>query len=58
LSRINDVGKIRDRKQRKDIGKYSTVNRTIRNWNHLPAEKLGLSHLNPRFLDTDLRQQL
>jgi len=29
------------RKQRKDIGKYSFVNRTIKNWNQLPAEELG-----------------
>jgi hypothetical protein len=26
---------------RKDMGKYSFVNRTIENWNQLPAEALG-----------------
>jgi hypothetical protein len=26
---------------RTDIGKYSFVNRTIKNWNQLPAEALG-----------------
>ena len=31
LSRVDHVGKIRDRKQRTDIGKYSFVNRTIKN---------------------------
>jgi hypothetical protein len=32
---------IRDRNQRTDIGKYTFVNRTIKNWNQLPAEALG-----------------
>jgi hypothetical protein len=31
LSRVDHVRKIRDRKQRTDIGKYSFVNRTIKN---------------------------
>jgi hypothetical protein len=31
MSRVDSVRKIRDRKQRKDIGKYSFVNRTIKN---------------------------
>jgi hypothetical protein len=29
--------KIRTRKQRTDAGKYSFVNRTIKDWNSLPA---------------------
>jgi hypothetical protein len=33
LSRVDHVWKIRDRKQRTDIGKYSFVNRTIKIWN-------------------------
>jgi hypothetical protein len=41
LSRVDNVRKIRDMKQRIDIGKYSFVNRTIKNWNQLPAELLG-----------------
>jgi len=41
LSRVDHVRKIRDGKQRTDIGKYSFVNRTIKNWNQLPAETLG-----------------
>ena len=32
LSRADNVRKIGDRKQRTDIGKYSFVNRTIKNW--------------------------
>ena len=41
LNRADHVRKIRDRKQRTDIGKYSFVNRTIKNWNQLPAEAFG-----------------
>jgi len=41
LSRIDHDWKIRNRRQRTDIGKYSFVNRTIRLWNRLPAEILG-----------------
>jgi hypothetical protein len=33
---VDYVPKIRDRKQRKYIEKYSFVNRTIKNWNQLP----------------------
>ena len=33
--------KIRTRKQRTDVGKYSFVNWTIKNWNHLPAGLLA-----------------
>jgi hypothetical protein len=40
LSRVDHVQKIRDRKQRMDVGKYSFVNRTIKNWKQLPAEAL------------------
>jgi len=48
LSRVYDVRKIRDRKQRADIGKYSFVNRTIKNWNQLPAEALWTSPCKPK----------
>ena len=47
-SRVDDVRKIRDRNQRTDIGKYSFVNRTIKNWNQLPAEALGTSPCIPK----------
>jgi hypothetical protein len=40
LSRIDHERKIRSRRQRTDIGKYSFVNRTIQHWNQLPAEVL------------------
>jgi hypothetical protein len=41
-SRVGHVRKIRGRKQRTDIGKNSFVNRTIKNWNQLPAESFGI----------------
>ena len=41
LSRVDHERKIRTRRQRTDIGKYSFVNRTIQHWNQLPAEVLG-----------------
>jgi hypothetical protein len=40
LSRDDHDRKIRSRKQRTDIGKYSFVNRTVKLWNNLPAEAL------------------
>jgi len=48
LSRVNHVWKIRDWKQRTDIGKYSFVNRTIKNWNQLPADVLGNLPCKPK----------
>ena len=41
LSRVDYERKIRSRRQRTDIGKYFFVNRTIQDWNQLPAEVLG-----------------
>jgi hypothetical protein len=47
LSRIDHDWKIRNRRQRTDIGKYSFVNRTSRLWNWLPAEILGTLPCKP-----------
>jgi hypothetical protein len=41
LSRVDHDWKIRSRRQKTDMGKYSFVNKTIRHWNQLPAEVLG-----------------
>jgi hypothetical protein len=46
LSRVHDR-KIRSRKQMTDIGKYSSVNRTIQLWNQLPAVVLGTFSCKP-----------
>jgi hypothetical protein len=43
LSRVNHFWKIRARKQRTDVGKYSFVNRPIKDWNQPPEEVLGTS---------------
>ena len=58
LSREYHARERRNRKQRTDIGSYFLVNRTIRNWNQLSAEALGLSVVNVRFLKRKLGKQL
>jgi hypothetical protein len=50
LSRVDRVGKIKDRKQRTDFEKYSFVSRTFQNWNQLPAETSGFSLVNLKLL--------
>jgi hypothetical protein len=47
LSRCDHAKKIRSRKQRTDIGKYSFVNRTIQLWNQLPKDALGTLSCKP-----------
>jgi hypothetical protein len=52
MSRVDHDRKIRSRKQRTDIGKYSFVNRTIHLWNlHM---LLGLSPVNQASLGKGL----
>jgi len=47
LSRVDHERKIRSRRQRTDIGKYSFVNSTIQHWNQLPSEVLGILPCKP-----------
>jgi len=47
LSRVDQERKIRSRRKRTDIGKYSFVNRTIQHWNQLPAEVVGILPRKP-----------
>jgi len=47
LSRVDNERKIKSRRQRTDIGKYSFVNRNIQLWNQLPAEVLGILPCKP-----------
>jgi len=56
LSRVEHVRKIRDRRQRKDIGKYSFVNKTIKNWSQLPAEVLGTFPCKPKIFRHRVRK--
>ena len=58
MSTVDHARKIMDRKHRMDIGKYSFLNRTIKNWNQLPAEAFGTFLVNLRFLETGLGKQL
>jgi hypothetical protein len=39
--------KIKSRKQKTDIGKYSFLNRIIQLWNQLPADALGFLSCKP-----------
>jgi len=44
LSIVDHYWKIRARKERTDIGKYSFVNRSITDWNQQPEGAIGTSH--------------
>ena len=56
MSRVDHVRKIRDRKQRTDIGKYSVVNRTVRNCKQLSAEALGTFHCKHKVIRNRVRK--
>jgi hypothetical protein len=56
LSRVDHYRKIRARKQTTDIGKYSFVNRTITDWNKLPAEVPGTSPCKPHIFRKRVRK--
>jgi len=56
LSRVHHHWKIRARKQRTDIGKYSFVNRSITDWNQLPEGAIGTSHGRNNILKTRVRK--
>jgi hypothetical protein len=59
LNRVDHVQKIRDRKQRTDIGKYSFVNRAIKkNKTNCLQKREGLSVVNLKFLERHLGKQL
>jgi len=55
--KVDHVRKIRDRKQRMDIGKYSFVNKTINNWNQLPAEGLWIFPCKHKIFRKRVRKQ-
>ena len=44
LSRVDHKWKIRARRQRTDVRKFSFVDRTIADWNRLPEEVIRDSH--------------
>jgi hypothetical protein len=41
-----------------DIGKYSFVNRTIKNWNQLSAEVLGTFRCKPKIFRRGVRKAI
>jgi len=41
-----------------DIGKYSFVNRTIKNWNQLPAEGLGIFPCKPKIFGKRVKKAI
>jgi len=56
LSRVDHHWKIRARKQRTDIGKYSFMNRSITDWNQLPEGAIGISHGKTHIFKTRVRK--
>ena len=58
LSRVDHDWKIRSRRQKADIGKYSSMNRTIHHWNQLPAEVLGALPCQPIILKKRVRKAI
>jgi hypothetical protein len=56
LSRVDHNRKIRNRKQRTDIGKFSFVNSTIQLWNKLPADALGTFPCKPSIFRKRVRK--
>jgi len=56
LSRVDYYWKIRPRKQRTDIGKYSFMNRSITDRNKLPEGAIGTSHGKTRIFKTRVRK--
>ena len=56
LSRVDYERKIRSRRQKTDIGKYSFVNRTITHWNRLPADVLGTLLCKPIIFKKKVRK--
>jgi len=58
VSRVDHVRKIRERKQITGIGKFFFVNKTIENWNQLPAEALGNFLCKPKIFKNRFRKAI
>jgi hypothetical protein len=56
LSRVDRYWKIRVRKQRTDIGKYSFVNRSITDWAQLSEAAIVTSHGKTHIFKTRVRK--
>jgi len=58
LSRVDHERKIRSKRQRTDIEKYSFVSRTIQDGNQLAAEMLGTLHCKLNTLEKRVRKAI
>ena len=58
MHRVDHERKIRSRRQRTNIGKYSFVNRTIKDWNQLPVEVLGTLPCKLKTLKNKVRKAI
>jgi hypothetical protein len=56
VSRIDHYCKIKSRIQRRDIGKYPFVNRSITDWNKLPEGAIGTSNGKMHIWKTRVRK--
>jgi hypothetical protein len=56
LSSVDHHWKMRARKQRTDIGKYSIVNWSITDWKQLPERTIGTSHGKTHIFKTRVRK--
>jgi hypothetical protein len=56
LSRVDHSWKIRSRKVRTEVGKFSFVNRTIADWNQLPEGVIGTSPVKARIFRKRVRK--
>ena len=56
LNRFDHNWKIKARRQRRDIGNYSFVNRPITDWNRLPEGAIGTSNGKTHILQTRVRK--
>jgi hypothetical protein len=56
LTRDGHYRKIRARKQRRDVGKFSFVNRTIADWNHVPEGAIGFSYVKIHIFSKRVRK--
>ena len=56
LNRTDHSRKIGCRRQKTDIGKYSVVNRTVDDWNRLPAEVLQQLPCNSSVFKNKLKE--
>jgi hypothetical protein len=56
LIRVDQHWKIRARKQRTDIGKYSSLSRSITDWNQLPERAIGNAHGKIHIFKTRVRK--